>query len=231
MERGWRLEWLSWFILGGMFIAAAIAWSRVPAQMPVHWGIDGRPDRYGGRLEGVLLLPIVALALYGGLRLLPRFDPRRANYAQFAGPYALIRFATLVLLAEIYGVSIATALGFPINMTRVVAPAVGLLLIVLGGVMGKLRPSWFVGIRTPWTLTSARSWGKTHRLGGWVFIVAGLVMALAGLLDLSALLLAGLAGLIVALVGLWLYSYLVWRDESGANAPPAVHSVDHPEGL
>lgn len=226
----WRREWPHWLLLAGMFALAVFAWPRVPEQMPVHWGVDGTPDRYGGRVEGVLLLPVVALVVYVLLQVLPNFDPRRANYAQFAGPYALIRFATHVLLTGIYGVAIAAALGYQLNMTRIVVPAVGLLLIILGSVMGKLRPSWFVGIRTPWTLSSTRAWGKTHRLGGWIFIVVGLVMVLAGLLNLPVLLLVALAGLGVALIGLSLYSYLIWREDGGANRPPGIRPTD-PEVL
>lgn len=226
MERWWRREWPSWLVLGGMFLAAALAWPRVPERLAVHWGIDGTPDRYGGRVEGLLVLPIMALALYGGLRLLPRIDPRRANYAQFAGPYATIRFATLVLLAAIYGVTIASALGYPLDMTRAVSLAIGALFVVIGSVMGKLRPSWFVGIRTPWTLSSGRSWGKTHRLGGWVFIAAGVVFAIAGLLASPTLLLVGLGGFFIALTGLIVYSYLVWRDDSDAVPPSGIRPVD-----
>lgn len=226
MARWWRREWPSWVVLGGMFVAAALAWLRVPERMPVHWGIDGLPDRYGGRVEGLLGLPIVALALYIGLRVLPRIDPRRANYAQFAGPYAIIRLATLSVLAAIHGATIAIALGYPLDMMRLLPLAIGALFVVLGGVMGKLRQSWFVGIRTPWTLTSARSWGKTHRLGGWVFIGAGLLFAVAGLLGSPALLLIGLGGLSLALVGLLVYSYLVWRKDGDAPPPADLRPTD-----
>lgn len=226
MSGFWRREWPHWVLLAGMFVAAAVAWPRVPERMPVHWGIDGTPDRYGGRAEGLLGLPLVALGLYVGLRVLPRFDPRRANYGQFVGPYALIRLATLSVLAAVHGMTIAAALGRPINMSRLLPLTLGALFIVLGGVMGKLRPSWFVGIRTPWTLTSARSWGKTHRLGGWVFIVAGLVFGGAGLLGSTALLLGALIGLGVALIGLMIYSYLVWREDDGAHRPPGIRPAD-----
>lgn len=220
MNGSWHREWPHRALLAAMFAAAAVAWPRVPERMPVHWGIDGTPDRYGGRIEGVLGLPLLALALYIGLRVLPQFDPRRANYAQFAGPYALIRFATLAVLAATYGVVIATALGSPLDMTRVIAFSLGALFVVLGSVMGKLRQSWFVGIRTPWTLSSARSWGKTHRLGGWVFIVSGLVFVVAGLLGSPMLLLVAFGMFILAVVGVIIYSYLVWRED-GDTTPPA----------
>jgi len=219
MNRLWRREWPSWVLLAGMFVMAAIAWVRVPERIPVHWGIDGTTDRYGGRVEGLLLLPLIAAGLYWLLQFLPRFDPRRANYALGGGVYDLIRFSTLVLLATLYAVTIFIAAGYALDMTRIVSLLVGGLFIVIGSVLGKLRPTWFVGIRTPWTLSSARSWSKTHRLGGWVFLVAGLLMALSGLLRQPVLLLVVVAVVCVALVGLVLYSYLIWREDQGVQPP------------
>jgi uncharacterized membrane protein len=202
-------------LLMGMFVVAAISWTRVPERIPVHWGIDGSADRYGGRVEGVLLLPLIAAGLYLLLRFLPRFDPRRANYALGDGVYDLIRFAMLVLLAVLYAVTIFIAMGYALDMTRIVSLLVGGLFVVIGSVLGKLRPTWFVGIRTPWTLSSARSWGKTHRLGGWVFLIAGLLMALSGLLRQPILLFVVIGALCLALLGLVVYSYLLWREDQG----------------
>ena len=79
MGKNWRSDWPQWIILAGMFLAGAIAWPRVPDQIPVHWNINGEVDRYGGRFEGVWLLPLVALGIYFLLRVIPRFDPGRAN--------------------------------------------------------------------------------------------------------------------------------------------------------
>ncbi len=219
MDRLWRREWPSWVLLVGMFVAAVVAWPRVPERLPVHWGIDGTANRYGGRVEGLLLLPLIAVGLYLLLRFLPRLDPRRANYALFGGSYSLIRFTTLVFLAILYAVSLLIAAGYALDMTQIVPLLVGGLFIVIGSVLGKLRPTWFAGIRTPWTLSSARSWSKTHRLGGWVFLVAGLLMALSGLLRQPILLLVVVAALCVALLGLVFYSYLIWREDQGAPPP------------
>ncbi len=104
-------------------------------------------------------------------------------------------------------------------MTRIMPLLVGGLFIVIGSVLGKLRPTWFVGIRTPWTLSSARSRSKTHRLGGWIFLIAGLLMVLIGLLRQPVLLLIVIGALCVALIGLVLYSYLIWREDQGAQPP------------
>ena len=227
MSRLWRREWPSWVLLVGMFVMAAIAWPRVPERIPVHWGIDGTPNRYGGRVEGLLLLPLIAVGLYLLLRFLPRLDPRRANYALFGGSYDLIRFTTLVFLAITYAVSLLVAAGYALDMTQIVPLLVGGLFIVIGSVLGKLRPTWFVGIRTPWTLSSARSWNKTHRLGGWVFLIAGLLMALSGLLRQPIMLLAVVAALCVALLGLIFYSYLIWRQDQGVQPPTSGQPTGH----
>lgn len=221
MRRFWQGEWPAWSLLAGMFVAGEVAWSRLPERVPVHWALDGTIERYGGRVEGVLLLPLLSLIIYILLRTLPRFDPGRANYAHFTRPYALIRSATLALLAAIYAVSLLVGLGYPLDMTRIVPVLVGGLLIVIGSVLGKLRPTWFVGICTPWTLSSARSWGKTHRLGGWAFIVAELLMVVGGLLGMPLISVVALAALGVAMLGLCAYSYVIWREDRGATPPTA----------
>ncbi len=220
MTKNWRNEWPHWLLLVGMFVAGAIAWPHTPERVPVHWGLDGTADRYGGRVEGVLLLPLLAIGIYVLLLVSPRFDPGRANYELFAGAYRLIRLAVLALLAAIYVAALLSATGHALDMARITPLLVGILFIVIGSVMGKLRPTWFVGVRTPWTLSSARAWGKTQRLGGWVFIGAGLLLLLGGLLRLPALTIVALVALIGGSVGLYAYSYVIWRQDQGA-LPPA----------
>jgi uncharacterized membrane protein len=76
---------------------------------------------------------------------------------------------------------ITAAFGRHIDMTLIASLLVGGLLIVLGNVMGKIRPNWFVGVRTPWTLSSTASWNKTHQLAGWLFVLMGVCIAAAGI--------------------------------------------------
>ncbi len=209
----WRREWPFWVLLVGSFLMAALAWSRVPERIPVHWGIDGTPDRYGGRAEGLLLFPILSLLIYGLLLVAPRLDPKRVNYANFVGPYTVLRFAIMVFLVALQGFTILNSLGYPLSINRVVPLMVGILFIVLGALMGKLRPTWFVGIRTPWTISSDRVWGKTHRLGGWIFIIMGALFILAGLVNTPAMTILSFIGAVLGVTIMILYSYLIWRQE------------------
>ncbi len=159
-----------------MFVLVAVSWSSAPERIPVHWDLSGQPDRYGGKFEGLLLLPPTALGLYLLLLLLPRIDPRRANYARFRGAYFVLRVAILMFLVLIYGFVLLWTRRIRLDVL-VIRILVGRLLVVMGVVMGRVQPNWFVGIRTPWTLSSDLSWRETHRLGGWPFACSACVWA------------------------------------------------------
>ncbi len=230
MKPNWRIEWIHWLVIAAMFITAAVVWSQAPDKIPVHWNIRGEVDRYGGKFEGLLLIPLITLALYGLLLFLPRLDPGRANYAQFQGAYHLIRLYASLFLAGIYGVVLKAAFGRPIRMQTVIPLMLGVLFIILGNVMGKIRPNWFVGIRTPWTLSSKASWTKTHRLGGWLFIVMGLAWITALLLrNPTHQFLVGGAVSAVALIWMVIYSYLVYRKDSDRQSPAGTRPANESE--
>lgn len=206
-----RREWPHGLALTAMFATSAWAWGRVTPPIPTHWNVRGEVDGYGGRFEGLLLTPLIALGLYALLLLLPRIDPGRANYASFAGPYAVIRASLTVMMGGMHGLLVATALGYPVDAGRWIPVGVGALLVVLGNVMGKVRPNFFVGIRTPWTLTSTRSWEKTHRVGGRLFVAGGVLLAVASLIGRPEVLIAAGVFGAGALVWLFYYSWREWR--------------------
>lgn len=219
MKQTLRGELVQFLPIAAMFVVAAHCWSHVPDRIAVHWSLQGKPDGFAGRISGLLLLPIVSLAVYLLTLSLPSLDPGRANYRNFAGAYNAIRFSITMFFSLIYMVMVLTALGYQINMTTVVALGLGVLFVVLGNVMGKIRPNWFVGVRTPWTLSSKISWTKTHRLAGWLFIVMGLLAVTWGFFQarwMFDLMLAIDAGCVLVIV---VYSYLVDRNDSLHTTP------------
>ncbi|MGA7097699.1 MAG: DUF1648 domain-containing protein [Acidimicrobiia bacterium] len=224
-KRAWEMFQLA--IIAGMFILAAVRWGSVPDQIPVHWNAAGEVDGYGGKFVGLLLVPIITAALYPLLKYLPRIDPARRNYETFAGTYLLVRVLLTVYLAFIY-VVLNLAIGneetFPVG--ELIVAAVGVLFIVLGAVMGKFRPNWFAGIRTPWTLTSKKSWVMTHRLGGRVFIAAGVATMVGALIGGEWAFYAMFIVLIPGVIYLFIYSYLVWRDDPEKVAAQDVTPAD-----
>lgn len=219
MKWSWRVEIVQWLLVAAMFVTAGAVWTSVPEPMPVHWNLHGEVDGYGSRFTGLLLLPSIALGMYLLLLVIPRLDPGRANYPSFATAYNVIRVSLLLFMAAIYGGIIAAALGYRIDVAAFVGVAVGVLFMVLGNFMGKIRPNWFVGVRTPWTLSSKRSWTKTHRLAGWLFMALGLAMAACGLVAAPWIWIATGILATVAVVWIVVYSYLVYRSDPDRITP------------
>jgi uncharacterized membrane protein len=220
MKPNWKAELPLLLLLVGMFVLAAVTWSTAPERIPMHWGLRGEVDRYGGRVEGLLMLPALAVFVYLLMLFLPRIDPGRLNYERFAGAYYTIRASVMVVFAMIYGVIHLWIRGVQVDMPKFVGLLVGGMFFLFGNVLGKIRPNWFFGVRTPWTLSSKRAWTRTHRLAGWVFILGGIAVMAAGVLQTAAAVGVATGVLVVGLVAATVYSYLVWRTDPD-RVPPA----------
>jgi uncharacterized membrane protein len=220
MKFTWRTEWPLWILLAAMFVVAAVAWPTAPDRVPVHWDTHGEVNGYGGKFEGLLLIPVIALAIYLLFLVLPKLDPLHANYGQFAGAFTLFRFTILLFLAVLEGIIHLWIRGHTVPIQALLPMMVGALFLVLGGIMPKLRPNWFLGIRTPWTLMSRRSWAKTHEAARWVFWIAGLTLIAGGALASALILIGAIVFMAVGVLTLVIYSYLLWRGDPD-RAPPA----------
>jgi uncharacterized membrane protein len=194
-----------------MFVAAALAWPSAPEQLPVHFNLTGQVDRYGGKIEGLLIIPIVTLLVALLFVVLPRIDPNRERYVEFRPALAVLRLGMVVVLAGVYAVVLLSAFGAQVNVGLIVAGLVGALFVLIGAVIGQLRRNWFFGIRTPWTLSSEEAWSVTHRAGRWVFVAMGLAIALAGIVQAPWALYLAMLVCLAGVIGLIGYSYVIWR--------------------
>jgi uncharacterized membrane protein len=222
MRIPWRRELIPVGVIAAMFIAAAWSWPLVPERIPIHWNAAGKVDGYGGKFEGLMVIPLVTLGIYGLFFALPRLDPGRRNYENFAPAYAMIRAAIILFLGVLYAGALVAAHGRQFNMTTVIMPALGVMFLVMGNVMGKIRPNYFVGIRTPWTLSSKQSWNKTHRLGGWLFMAFGLVFIMAGFASPALLLPLVIGSSLVLVCVLLPYSFHVYQRDPERITPAGV---------
>lgn len=142
MKTDWRVETPQLAILTAMYVLALVTWPSAPDRLPVHWNWAGEVDRYGGRFEGLLAIPMIASAVYLVLRFAPRIDPGRANYPGFRGTYAFIRIALLAVMAGLYVLVHLWIRGRSVDMQTAVPVLIGGLFIAIGATMGKLRPNW-----------------------------------------------------------------------------------------
>jgi uncharacterized membrane protein len=185
----------------------------LPERIATHWGADGQPDDWSSRAFGAWLMPGIMLGVWLLLRLLPRIDPKGENYARFQGTFAAIIAMVVAFMGLVQVAIVGTALGWPISINRVIPLGVGGLFLGLGNLLPRVRPTWFVGIRTPWTLSSDRVWERTHRLGGMLFMISGVVIIAAGFGPQRLLIPAIAAAVVLSAVTPIVYSFVIWRKE------------------
>jgi uncharacterized membrane protein len=205
-------------MLGSAFAVGASLPAEV--QLPIHWGLDGKPDGFSDKWTALLLPAGITFALSLLFYFLPALEPRREGLERSQGLYLWGWVAILLMGAIIQLAVVAVALGWPVDTGRLVVGGTGAMLVLIGNQLGKSRSMYLIGMRTPWTLASEDVWIRTHRLAGKLMVAAGLVIAGAALLDLPpewrmVLLIAAIALSAGAPI---VYSFLLWRRERAAQA-------------
>ena len=206
-------------LLAGV-IASFYFYQNFPERVVTHWNFAGQPDGYSSRAFAAFFFPLLNVGMYLLFLVFPSFDPKKDRYAQFAKAYHVFKLAIVGVMTLIYGIVGMAGVGYPVPIERVLPATIGVLFIVLGNYMAKLKRNWFMGIRTPWTLSNEEVWNKTHRLGGKLFILMGVLMAAMGFWKNLATWYIFTGGIIgVALVPI-IYSFLLYRKLE-KNRPPA----------
>lgn len=181
----------------------------MPAHVPSHWNAAGQVNGWMSPFWAVAVWPLLMAGTGALLLVLPAISPRRFEIKPFAHTYEVLLLAVEAFLLVVGVCAMLAGAGYAVPIPRVVTLAVGALLVVLGNYMGKLRRNFFVGIRTPWTLANDEVWARTHRLAGWLFVVAGLLIVIVGI---AALPVGWLIGIVVTVaVIVYVYSYLIYR--------------------
>lgn len=212
-------RWIPLLIVVAAFAASAVVYKRLPETIPTHWDLSGTPNGWRSRLWGAWLMPLLVLMMLAFIWVLPAIDPRGSNYARFGGAFEAIIVSIMLFMLGMHIIMLRAALGYPVAMERTVPFGIGVLLIVVGNLLPRARPNWFVGIRTPWTLSSDRVWEKTHRFGGHLFVAGGILIALTALLRPIWAHVVLVAVVVGGTVGSLIYSYLEWKREQSPPAP------------
>lgn len=208
-----RLNAFSLALIAGSFLFSAAVYLWLPDQIPSHWNIAGEVDSTMSKTWGAFMMPLIMLGLYGVFRVIPALSPKGYGIEAANSGFVGIRVAVFALFALLNVLILLAALGVPIAMGSAVSMAVGGLLAVLGWFLDRLPRNFYVGIRTPWTIVDEDNWTRTHRLGKWLFMAAGLVMVVGGIMGANAFVIvtAALAAGLLPMV----YSYLIYRQGPG----------------
>ena len=207
--------------LAAMLATSAWAWPRIPdgARVAIHFGPGGEPDGFTGKGWALTMTPLLTAGLSVLFLLLPRVEPRQRHLVASLRALNAVWVGVAAFLAVAHAHVALYAAGYRVPAGAVMSAGVGSLLILIGNYLPKVRSNWFLGIRTPWTLSSERSWHRTHRLAGRLFVAAGLVALPSALLPpgpaQAAVVLAAVLAPVPALVA---YSWWAWREDPDRQA-------------
>ncbi len=213
--KNWRLILFSIVVIFGLAGSAILAARNIPAgtQLPIHWGIDGRPDGYARRWVALLMPSALAAFLTLLFAFLGQLEPRQDNLAISQGLYRTLWIGTLGLMCIVQIMLLAAVLHWRIAPSRLLVPALGLFFVLVGNQLGKSQRMYMVGIRTPWMLADPDVWIATHRLGGKLMAAAGLLWLAAAAIGTPGpyMLMALFAAMLLAALVPMAYSYRLWR--------------------
>ncbi len=209
----WRANGLCFLFIGVAIAVAAYLYPDLPDQIPTHWNINGEVDDYTAKPWGVAIMPLAAIFVFVVMRLIPVISPKGFRTDSFMD---VVNVFTVVIVGFMSGVAILVLLeanGQDVRINEMIFAGVGLMFIVLGNYMGKVRKNFFIGIRTPWTLASDEVWSRTHRLGGKVFVLIGIFMMLNSFVRFPVQWL--IASIVVVALVPVIYSYVIYRRIEG----------------
>ncbi|MCX6726459.1 MAG: DUF1648 domain-containing protein [Candidatus Shapirobacteria bacterium] len=201
------------FPLAIIFITVLIGitlYPYLPDILATHWGISGEVNGYSSKAFALFFMPGMSLALYFIFLFLPKIDPYQKNFAEFDQYYYLFVNIIFAFLFYIQLLTIFWDLGSRFNMIQAMSPALAILYYYAGVLLKNTHRNWFVGIRTPWTMTSDVVWKKTHEVSSSLFQIAGLLALMALFVPQLSLYLV-LVPVLFNSIFIFVYSYYLYR--------------------
>lgn len=203
-------------LLAGALILGVAVYGFLPERVASHWNARGEADGFSSALSGILFLPAVMAAVGLLMMGIPHIDPLRENVESFRAEYNMIVVAIAGFMLYLHILTLLWNLGVSFSMNSLLAPGFGGLFFLMGEMLTKARRNFFIGIRTPWTLSSDRVWQRTHERGAMGFKVAGALTLLSILLPQWAVLFMIGPVLIVAVYTL-VYSFVDFQREKAGK--------------
>lgn len=190
-------------------VIGLILWDKLPAQVPVHWNINGDVDDYTTKTQAVFVMPLVLVAFHWICVVGTSLDPKKQNIndKMFTLVLWIIPVISLLCNSMVY----ATALGHKINVEIIMPLFMGALFIVIGNYFPKCKQSYTVGIKIPWTLNDEENWNKTHRMAGFLWVIGGIVIMTTAFLRVFWLFFVVLIPMVIVP---FVYSYLLYKKKN-----------------
>jgi uncharacterized membrane protein len=184
----------------------------MPEKIASHWNAQGQVNGYMSKFWGLFLMPIISVGLLLLFMIIPKIDPLKENIQEFRKYYDGFVILVIVFLFYVYLLTIFWNIGLRFNVIALLSPAFAILFYYCGILIENAKRNWFIGIRTPWTLSSEKVWDKTHKIGGKLFKIAGII-ALAAIFFQSFALFFIIVPVIMIAIYTVVYSYFEYQKE------------------
>ncbi len=191
-------------------------WNSLPAKIPVHFDAQGNPNNYGSKFNIALTLLFLSVGTYLFLMYVPKIDPKK-NFSIFDNTFVKLRFILSSFFSAICFIIIISVQEKELN-TSIFHIVLAVLILLMGNYMSNIRPNYFLGIRTPWTLESEMNWKRTHFFTGRLWFFSGIFLIIM-LLALPVRIKTDMYMGVIVLLALFpvVYSYIIYRKNDKEN--------------
>ena len=194
------------------FILSIYFYPLVPEQMATHWNSQGEVNGYMSKLWGLFFMPVLITGIAILFLVIPRIDPKKENIGKFRKYYDGFIIIFIIFMIAVHLQTLLWNIGIEISPNTVFPAGTGLLFYYIGILLENAERNWFIGIRTPWTLSSDKVWKKTNRLAGKLFKLAGIVAIFGAFFSRLAVFFIVVPALFIAGFTV-VYSYLEYQRE------------------
>jgi uncharacterized membrane protein len=195
------------------FIYLAYIWNQLPEKVPMHWNIKGEVDRYGEKIELIIIPILLPLLVYIIFLIVPKIDPKN-KLNKMGNKLQTIKFLLTTFMSILALFIIYTAKNESFANPNYIVLLIGVLYIIFGNYFKTIKANYFIGIRTPWTLESETVWKKTHKLGGKMWFIGGIIVVITSLIlgkETNFTIFLIITGIITIIP--IVYSYITFKNE------------------
>lgn len=209
-------ELILWVITLLPLLYLWLNWAQLPELVPVHFNTEGDPNRWAGKGELIAIVFFITVGLHLLLLLIPRIDPK-GRIKNMGRNYDKLRIILVLFMSSLAILLIYSASTGEIS-PQLLFVLIGCLFAALGNYFQAVKPNYFIGIRTPWTLESENVWRKTHRIAGPLWVIGGILVALLAFINDPTLREVTFLSIIAILVIVPIaHSYLSFRKEKAVQ--------------
>jgi uncharacterized membrane protein len=207
-------ELILWIIILIPFIYLAMIWKNLPEQIATHFDLGGNPNGWTDRSDMPILIGALGIGTYLLMLFIPFFDPKK-KIEQMGGKYYSLRLTMTVFMSVLSFYLLYVGNKGEIDPNFLIA-IIGAFYVVLGNYLQTVKPNYFIGIRTPWTLENEDIWKKTHRIGGKLWLAGGLLIVIVAFVIKNNTILSITFGVVTGIVAIIpvVYSFILFKNNS-----------------